>query len=98
MRHMAVAKRFKTDIVTDMNGARDIPVQPRKRHSLAYWARVGAWAAVATALVMFAGFLAFFALIYNEPSGFVRPADAIVALTGGEARIPEAVKLLAQGK
>lgn len=97
MRHMAFAKRDKTYIVTRMNGARDIPVQPRKRHSLAYWVRLGGWAALAIAVLLIAGFLAFSGLIYDEPTD-IRAADGIVALTGGEARIPEAVKLLSQGK
>ena len=44
------------------------------------------------------GFLMFRALIRHVPAQDVRRADAIVALTGGEARIPEAVRLLAQGK
>jgi uncharacterized SAM-binding protein YcdF (DUF218 family) len=44
------------------------------------------------------GFLLFRALIHHIPAEDVRRADAIVALTGGEARIPEAVRLLALGK
>jgi uncharacterized SAM-binding protein YcdF (DUF218 family) len=44
------------------------------------------------------GFYLFWSLIEHEPAQNVRRADAIVALTGGEARIPEAVRLLAQGK
>jgi uncharacterized SAM-binding protein YcdF (DUF218 family) len=95
---MAFAKRHKTYIVTDMNGARNIPVQPRKRRSFAYWARLSAWAAAGLGALILTGFIVFFGLIYNEPSGYVRPADGIVVLTGGEARIPEAVKLLTQGK
>jgi uncharacterized SAM-binding protein YcdF (DUF218 family) len=44
------------------------------------------------------GFLMFWALIHHVPARDLPRADAIVALTGGEARIPEAVRLLAQGK
>jgi uncharacterized SAM-binding protein YcdF (DUF218 family) len=44
------------------------------------------------------GFFLFWSLIEHEAGQSVGRADAIVALTGGEARIPEAVKLLAQGK
>jgi uncharacterized SAM-binding protein YcdF (DUF218 family) len=44
------------------------------------------------------GFLMFWTLIHHGPAQDVQRADAIVALTGGEARIPEAVRLLAQGK
>lgn len=44
------------------------------------------------------GFLMFWSLITPEPAAEVARADAIVVLTGGDARIPEAVKLLSQGK
>jgi uncharacterized SAM-binding protein YcdF (DUF218 family) len=44
------------------------------------------------------GFFLFWGLIEDEPGQNVPRADGIVALTGGEARIPEAVRLLAQGK
>jgi uncharacterized SAM-binding protein YcdF (DUF218 family) len=52
------------------------------------------------ALLMMAGlgFLLFWALIHQGQPQDLRRADAIVALTGGEARIPEAVRLLSQGK
>jgi fructose-specific phosphotransferase system IIC component len=75
MRHMAFAKRDKTYIVTRMNGARDIPVQPRKRHSLAYWVRLGGWAALAIAVLLIAGFIAFSGLIYDAllPSPAAKP-------------------------
>ena len=52
----------------------------------------------ALAAVFGFGFFLFWGLIDHEPAQEVARADAIVALTGGEARIPEAVKLLAQGK
>jgi uncharacterized SAM-binding protein YcdF (DUF218 family) len=42
------------------------------------------------------GFLAFCSLIIDEP-GDIGRADGIVVLTGGQARIPAAVKLLAHG-
>lgn len=49
-------------------------------------------------LVLFiAGFFFFYNLITSEPED-VAQADGIVALTGGEARIPVAVKLLAKGR
>lgn len=48
--------------------------------------------------VFAAGFVLFWSQIERAPNGQVRRADGIVALTGGEARIPEAVKLLSQGK
>lgn len=44
------------------------------------------------------GFLLFWGQIQHETALDVSRADGIVALTGGEARIPEAVKLLAKGK
>lgn len=44
------------------------------------------------------GFFLFAALIEGEPQGEAATADGIVALTGGEERISEAVRLLASGK
>jgi uncharacterized SAM-binding protein YcdF (DUF218 family) len=44
------------------------------------------------------GFLLFWGQIKPEPAREVGRADGIVVLTGGDARIPEAVKLLSQGK
>jgi uncharacterized SAM-binding protein YcdF (DUF218 family) len=74
----------------------------------AIWQRVGrrtryalaaaALAVLALAAVFGFGFLTFWSLIERDPGPEVGRADAIVALTGGEARIPEAVKLLAQGR
>jgi uncharacterized SAM-binding protein YcdF (DUF218 family) len=56
-------------------------------------------AAVAVAgAVALAGFLAFSNLVNSSAGGNIRSGDAIVVLTGGDARIPEAVKLLTQGK
>jgi uncharacterized SAM-binding protein YcdF (DUF218 family) len=45
-----------------------------------------------------AGFVIFAARLDRHPPGEVPVADAIVALTGGEGRIAEAVKLLDDGK
>lgn len=79
-----------------MEGVRDNPARlkgtGRGRLGMLYVLR-GAAAAAAAFLL---GFLAFCSLITDEP-GEIGRADGIVALTGGEARIPEAVKLLARG-
>lgn len=53
------------------------------------------------ALLLFllcAGFLVFAHGVSRLPPATARPADGIVALTGGEERIAEAVKLLANGR
>jgi uncharacterized SAM-binding protein YcdF (DUF218 family) len=44
------------------------------------------------------GFLVFAYFVSLMPAGVLRPADAIVALTGDEDRISEAIRLLAEGK
>lgn len=54
-------------------------------------------ACLAVALYV-AGFVIFAARLDRHPPGEVPVADAIVALTGGEGRIAEAVKLLDDGK
>lgn len=48
--------------------------------------------------VLFAAGFAVFASAIQQGTGAPRAAQAIVALTGGKARIGQAVKLLAQGK
>ncbi|MBI4723565.1 MAG: YdcF family protein [Rhodomicrobium sp.] len=49
-------------------------------------------------LALAGGFFVFAYCVSNMPPGMLRPADAIVALTGDEDRIAEAVRLLSQGK
>jgi uncharacterized SAM-binding protein YcdF (DUF218 family) len=92
----AFPKRGETCTVGDMEGAHETAARlngaARPRHGIRFALRVSAAAGVAIVL----GFLAFCTLIIDEP-GDVGRADGIVALTGGEARIPEAVKLLARG-
>jgi uncharacterized SAM-binding protein YcdF (DUF218 family) len=53
--------------------------------------------ALLPAILLVAGFLAFTAMIERRESRLPVRADGIVALTGGEARIDEAVKLLSEG-
>lgn len=51
------------------------------------------------ALAVYAlGFVVFAAWLARHPPADVAPADAIVALTGGEGRIAEAIKLLDENK
>ncbi len=92
----AISDCGRTSTVEDMEGAREMPVRPngvrRRRLGMSFALRAGA-AAVAAFLL---GFLAFCTLIVDEP-GDIGRADGIVALTGGESRISEAVKLLALG-
>ena len=98
MRHMEFSKGEKSYIVTAMDAAGKIPVEVRKRSFFIRWAKFAFAFCVALAGLGLAGFLFFFSLIDDEPDNDVRSADAIVVLTGGEARIPEAIKLLSQGK
>jgi uncharacterized SAM-binding protein YcdF (DUF218 family) len=76
----------------------DIPIQedkPKRRFS---WLKWTLSAMVLLALAGAAGFIFFFSLIEDGPDANLHEADAIVVLTGGASRIPEAVKLLMQGK
>lgn len=98
MRHTAFSKREKPCIVTGMESARDIPVRVKRTNRFLWWGKLGLWGIAAAGGLAFAGFLAFSSLVNGNAAGTIRAADAIVVLTGGEARIPEAVKLLAQGK
>jgi uncharacterized SAM-binding protein YcdF (DUF218 family) len=58
--------------------------------------RLAVWTCAGACVSFALGFLLFCSLIMKAPGNTGR-ADGIVALTGGEARIPEAVKLLMQG-
>jgi uncharacterized SAM-binding protein YcdF (DUF218 family) len=81
-----------------MNSAMDIPAQVKKPKRRVRWLKWTIAAALAIAGLAVAGFLFFSSLIDDVPVADIRKADAIVVLTGGEARIPEAVRLLSQGK
>jgi uncharacterized SAM-binding protein YcdF (DUF218 family) len=95
---MDFSNREKTYIVTGMDAAEKIPVEVKKRARARRWAKLALAMAATVAALGVAGFLFFTTLIDDEPELGVRSADAIVVLTGGEARIPEAIKLLSQGK
>lgn len=81
-----------------MDSATNIPVQVKKPKRRIYWLKLTAGGGVTIAALALAGFLSFASLVEDAPLDGVRGADAIVVLTGGEARIPEAIKLLSQGK
>jgi uncharacterized SAM-binding protein YcdF (DUF218 family) len=98
MRHTAFSKREKPYIVTGMETARDIPVPVKLTNRFFWWRKLALWGVATAVLLALAGFLAFSSLVNGDASDNIRAADAIVVLTGGEARIPEAVKLLARGK
>ena len=98
MRHTAFSKREKPYIVTGMENARDIPVPVKRPNRFLWWGKFAVWAIAAAGGLALAGFLAFSSLVNGDAADNIRAADAIVVLTGGEARIPEAEKLLAQGK
>lgn len=98
MRQTAFSKREKPYIVTGMGSARDIPVPVKRTNRFLWWGKFAVWVIAAAGALALAGFLAFSSLVNGDAADDIRAADAIVVLTGGEARIPEAVKLLAQGK
>jgi uncharacterized SAM-binding protein YcdF (DUF218 family) len=98
MRHMAFAKREKPTIVTAMEGASEIPVRVKATSRLIWLVKAAFWAAAAACSLVLAGFVAFSSLVSGNVGDDIRAGDAIVVLTGGDARIPEGVKLLAQGK
>jgi len=81
-----------------MNSATNIPVEVNRTRRLAGWVRLIICAGFICAALVLGGFLLFSSLISDTPAGEPPEADAIVVLTGGEARIPEAIKLLQQGK
>ena len=98
MRHTAFPKFEKPYIVNDMDSANDVPVRVKSPNRFFWWRKVTVWVVAVAGALLLAGFLAFSSLVNEDAADDVRAADAIVVLTGGEARIPEAVKLLAQGK
>lgn len=81
-----------------MTSATDIPVDVKRAGRLKGWLRLSVAAIAAAGILGAAGFLLFSYLIVNGRSNHVVAADAIVVLTGGEARIPEAIRLLREGK
>jgi uncharacterized SAM-binding protein YcdF (DUF218 family) len=56
------------------------------------------WLASFMSAALAAGFVVFASYVSVMPNGASQPADGIVALTGDEDRISEAVRLLAEGK
>lgn len=98
MQQTAFSKATKPFIVRGMTTTSEIPADVKRIHRVRSRVTLACGALAALMAVFASGFVLFWSLIENEPRGEVRRADAIVALTGGEARIPEAVKLLSQGK
>jgi uncharacterized SAM-binding protein YcdF (DUF218 family) len=80
-----------------MNSATNIPVEVKRTRRINLL-RLLLITALVTAGLGTAGFVLFSFVIVDGRSGYVDEADAIVVLTGGEARIPEAVRLLGEGK
>jgi uncharacterized SAM-binding protein YcdF (DUF218 family) len=81
-----------------MTSATDIPVEVKRTGRVKGWLRLALAGLVTAGLLGVVGFLLFSLLIVNGRSRDVVAADAIVVLTGGEARIPEAIRLLREGK
>jgi uncharacterized SAM-binding protein YcdF (DUF218 family) len=95
---MAFSKREKTYIVTGMDSAGDVPDQVKRARRFFRWGRIAALMTIAARMLAVVGCFAFSQLVNGDAATDIAKADAIVVLTGGEARIPEAIKLLAQGK
>jgi uncharacterized SAM-binding protein YcdF (DUF218 family) len=95
---MDFSKPEKTYIVKGMEDAGKLPAKIERSSRRRRWLIGGLAAAVGIAALGLAGFVYFSRLINEEPDLPIQAADAIVVLTGGEARIPEAIKLLARGK
>ncbi len=81
-----------------MDSATDIPVQVKRPKRIISWLKLTSAAGVLVGVLVLAGFLYFSSLVNGDTPADVRSADAIVVLTGGADRIPEAVKLLSLGK
>lgn len=98
MQQSAFAKGTKGYSVKALTTASGFPVASKKVNRVRLSVKIAMLALGALLLGVGVGFFLFWGLIEHEPAQNVRRADGIVALTGGEARIPEAVRLLAQGK
>jgi uncharacterized SAM-binding protein YcdF (DUF218 family) len=92
------AKGTKGYIVNALTTVSDFPVAARKVSRVRHSVKIAVIVLSGLIAAASVGFFMFWGLIEHEPARNVRRADGIVALTGGEARIPEAVRLLAQGK
>lgn len=65
---------------------------------MAKWAKVVASISGVAAAALTAGFFAFASSVLETTPEPTEPADGIVVLTGGQARVKEALKLLQRGK
>jgi len=82
-----------------MNSATNISVETKKPRRVVRWGRRLLVIGAVFASLVLAGFVFFSTKLVNGGHmADLRNADAIVVLTGGEARIPEAIKLLHKGK
>lgn len=95
---MAFTKGEKDFTVRKMVATREFPARAKKASRLGRFFRLAALFTVVMCLALLTGFGFFIQLIAHKTDGNAAKADAIVVLTGGEARIPEAVKLLAEGR
>jgi uncharacterized SAM-binding protein YcdF (DUF218 family) len=98
MRHMEFSKQEKDYIVAGMESKGDFSAGVKRSSRLVRWIKAMAVLAVAGIALGTIGFFGFSALVNGGTDDDIGSADAIVVLTGGEARIPEAVRLLAEGK
>jgi uncharacterized SAM-binding protein YcdF (DUF218 family) len=89
------AKRYGA---SHRSAASEFPVRASSVHRVRQSVKMAGIVLLAIIVLFGFGFFLFWGLIEHEPRQNIGRADAIVVLTGGEARIPEAVKLLAQGK
>jgi uncharacterized SAM-binding protein YcdF (DUF218 family) len=95
MADTAFSKGAKTFILSNMDAMREETTPKKGRRWRGVVPRLAVYALFLLLVLFVAGFFLFCNLIADEPEDVAR-ADGIVALTGGESRIPVAVKLLAR--
>lgn len=98
MQQKALSGHAKTFTVGEKAAVPTVDTASRKADPVKRGIKIALLALAAVLAVFAAGFFAFWAQIERAPNAQIGRADGIVALTGGEARIPEAIKLLSQGK
>jgi uncharacterized SAM-binding protein YcdF (DUF218 family) len=96
MTEMAFSKNGKNYTIKSMDDSRNLPARIKRIHRLPVKRIIGYCIAL-TIVAFIAGFGIFCRIVARSPI-YIQGADGIVALTGGEARIPTAVRLLANGK
>jgi uncharacterized SAM-binding protein YcdF (DUF218 family) len=96
MVHMAYSKHEENYVIKGMEKSRGFPARQASARRVGTKFKIAFYFLATVFVMFFAGFVLFCRLVAYVPGDTGR-ADGIVALTGGEARIPAAIKLLAAG-